>query len=116
MRHGLAHKKLNRNPTTRKALLRGLADQLVVNGRIETTLVKAKELRKVVEPLVSIAKVDTVANRRRAASVLYTKDAVKELFSKHGTAYASRNGGYTRILKFAFRPGDHARRALIEFV
>jgi large subunit ribosomal protein L17 len=116
MRHGLAHRKLNRNPTTRKALLRGLADQLIVNGRIETTLEKAKELRKVVEPLVASARVDSVAARRNAASVLFTKEAVKVLFSKRGVDFAARNGGYTRIMKFGFRPGDHARRALIEFV
>jgi large subunit ribosomal protein L17 len=116
MRHGLGHRKLNRNPAMRKALLRGLADQLIVNGRIETTLEKAKELRKIVEPLVASARIDSVAGRRNAAAVLYTKDAVKVLFSKRGVDHASRSGGYTRILKFGFRPGDHARRALIEFV
>ena len=116
MRHRLAHRKLNRNPDTRKALLRGLATQLIQHGRILTTLEKAKELRGVVEPLVSLARTDSVANRRLAAARLYGKEVVKVLFTKVAPANQARPGGFTRIMKLGFRPGDHARRAIIEFV
>lgn len=116
MRHRLAHRKLNRSPSQRKALLRGLATQLLEAGRIETTLERAKELRGVVEPLVTMAREDSVANRRLAASRLYGRDAVKKLFSEVAPANKTRPGGYTRILQLGFRPGDHARRAIIEFV
>jgi large subunit ribosomal protein L17 len=116
MRHGLAHRKLNRNPSQRKALLRGLATQLIEVGRIVTTLEKAKELRGVVEPLVTRARVDSVANRRIAASYLYTDAALTRLFKEVAPANNSRPGGYTRIVKLGVRPGDNARRAMIEFV
>jgi large subunit ribosomal protein L17 len=116
MRHRLGYRKLNKGPSERKALLRGLATQLIEHGRLETTVERAKELRGIVEPLVTIGRVDTVVNRRIAATTLYTKSAVKRLFSEVAPANASRPGGYTRILKLGFRPGDHARRALIEFV
>lgn len=116
MRHRLAHRKLNRNPAQRKALLRGLATQLITHGRIETTLEKAKELRGVVEPLVALARVDSVANRRLATSRLYGDDVVRRLFKEVAPANNSRPGGFTRIMKLGFRAGDHSRRAIIEFV
>jgi large subunit ribosomal protein L17 len=93
-----------------------LATQLVEHGRVETTLERAKELRGVVEPLVTLARGNTLAGRRQAAEMLYTKVALKRLFAEVAGANATRPGGYTRILKLGFRPGDHARRALIEFV
>ncbi|MCA2960390.1 MAG: 50S ribosomal protein L17 [Silvanigrellales bacterium] len=116
MRHRLAHRKLNRNPSQRKALLRGLATQLLEHGRIVTTLERAKELRGVVEPLVAKAREDSVSNRRYVAARVYGETALKRLFSEIAPANAQRPGGYTRILKLGFRPGDHARRAVIEFV
>jgi large subunit ribosomal protein L17 len=116
MRHRLGYRKLNRSPKKRKALLRGLVTQLIEYGRVETTLERAKELRGVVEPLVTLARNDTVANRRIAAQTLYTKESQSRLFSQVAGANAQRPGGYTRILRLGFRPGDHARRALIEFV
>ena len=116
MRHRLGHRKLNRNPSQRKALLRGLATQLLESGRILTTLERAKEIRGVVEPLVTLARKDNVANRRLAAATVYSKSALKRLFTDIAPANLSRPGGYTRILTLGFRPGDHARRAIIEFV
>ncbi|WGL60758.1 50S ribosomal protein L17 [Pigmentibacter sp. JX0631] len=116
MRHRLAHRKLNRDSAARKALLRGLATQLIEHGTVVTTLERAKELRKVVEPLVALARIDSVNTRRAAASTLYSKKSVGDLFSRVAPANAQRNGGYTRILRLGFRPGDHARRAIIEFV
>lgn len=116
MRHRLKHRKLNKDSAARKALLRGLATQLIEKRIIETTLERAKELRKVVEPLVALAKVDSVHHRRMAASYLYSKSAVIKLFTELGPQNATRPGGYTRVMRLGFRPGDHARRALIEFV
>lgn len=116
MRHRLAHRKLNRNPSQRKALLRGLATQLLEHGRIVTTLERAKELRGVVEPLVARAREDSVSNRRYVEARVYGETALKRLFTDIAPANSTRPGGYTRILKLGFRPGDHARRAIIEFV
>ncbi len=116
MRHRLKHRKLNRDSAARKALLRGLATQLLEKSSIVTTVERAKELRKVVEPLIALASTDSVNNRRAAAAVLYTKSAVGVLFTNVGPKNATRPGGYTRILKLGFRPGDHARRAIIELV
>jgi large subunit ribosomal protein L17 len=116
MRHRSGHRKLNRNPAQRRALLRGLAGQLIKHGRILTTLEKAKELRKVVEPLITRAKVDSVFNRRFVSSYIYEKDIVKKLFIDTKENYLKRPGGYTRILRLGFRPGDHASRAVIELV
>ena len=116
MRHRLAHRKLNRNPSQRKALLRGLATQLLEHGRIVTTLERAKELRGVVEPLVARARQDSTANRRYVAACVYGETALKRLFTEIAPANATRPGGYTRIMQLGFRPGDHARRAVIEFV
>jgi len=116
MRHRLAHRKLNRDSAARKALLRGLATQLIEHGTLVTTIERAKELRKIVEPLVALARVDSVNNRRNAAATLYSKKTVGDLFSRVAPPNAQRQGGYTRILKLGFRSGDHARRAIIEFV
>ncbi|MEY3902931.1 MAG: hypothetical protein RL189_2237 [Pseudomonadota bacterium] len=116
MRHRFGYRKLNRNSTERKALLRGLATQLLTSGRIETTVERAKELRGVVEPLITLARKDSLANRRIAAARLYGSEVVSKLFKEVAPATGTRPGGFTRILKLGFRPGDHARRALIELV
>lgn len=116
MKHRIGYRKLNKSSSARKALLRSLAVELVTHGRILTTLERAKELRRVVEPLVSQARQDSLAARRLVASRLNAPDAVKKLFTQWGPANASRPGGYTRILRMGFRAGDHARRAVIEFV
>jgi len=116
MRHRLGYRKLGRDTAARRALLRGLATQLLEHGILETTVDKARALRSVVEPLVTLAKVDSVVNRRRVASYLYSAPIVAKLFRQVGPANASRPGGYTRITKLGFRPGDHARRAVIELV
>ncbi len=116
MRHRFGYRKLNRNTAERKALLRGLATQLLTSGRIETTVERAKELRGVVEPLITLARKDSVANRRIAAARLYGGEVVNRLFKDVAPATGTRPGGFTRILKLGFRPGDHARRALIELV
>lgn len=116
MRHRLAHRKLNKDAAGRKALLRGLATQLLLKGRIFTTVERAKELRKVVEPLVSLGRTDSLTNRRLAESRVYGDEALSRLFSVVGPANKTRPGGYTRIYKLGFRSGDHARQAIIEFV
>lgn len=116
MRHRFGYRKLNRNTAERKALLRGLATQLISTGRIETTVERAKELRGVVEPLITLARKDSLANRRIAAARLYGTEVVARLFKEVAPATGNRPGGFTRILKLGFRPGDHARRALIELV
>lgn len=116
MRHRLAHRKLNRDMAGRKALLRGLATQLVLKGRIVTTIERAKELRKVVEPLVTLGRTDNLQNRRMAMASLYGEEVVSKLFSVVGPANKTRPGGYTRILHMGFRAGDRARQAMIEFV
>jgi large subunit ribosomal protein L17 len=116
MRHRFGYRKLNRNTAERKALLRGLATQLITTGRIETTVERAKELRGIVEPLITLARKDSLANRRIAAARLYGAEVVTRLFKTVAPATGTRPGGYTRILKLGFRPGDHARRALIELV
>jgi large subunit ribosomal protein L17 len=116
MRHRFGYRKLNRNTAERKALLRGLATQLLTTGRIETTVERAKELRGIVEPLITLARKDSLANRRIAAARLYGTEVVSRLFKTVAPSTGTRPGGYTRILKLGFRPGDHARRALIELV
>lgn len=116
MRHRLAHRKLNRPTGARNSLLRGLMTQLIQHEALETTIEKAKELRSVLEPLITMAKVDSVFNRRRAAASLYNKEAVVKLFKEIAPTNATRPGGYTRVLRLGFRPGDNARRAVIELV
>lgn len=118
MRHQKAGRTFNRDTNARKALFIGLAKNLIEKEQIKTTLPKAKDLRSVVEKLVTRAKVDTVANRRLVASELgnASSAAVKKLFTVLGPRYAKRPGGYTRVLKAGFRYGDAAPMAIIEFI
>ncbi len=118
MRHMKAGRKFNRDTNARKALFRGLAKNLIEREQIKTTLPKAKDLRSVVEKMITRAKTDSVANRRLAAAELgsTSADAVKKLFDVLGPRYAKRPGGYTRVLKAGFRYGDAAPMAVIEFI
>ena len=116
MRHRKAGRKLNRNSSHRNALFRNMSASLVEHEIIRTTVPKAKELRGVVEPLITLAKEDTVANRRLAFSRLRSNAAVRKLFDELGPRYAERPGGYTRVLKAGFRPGDNAPIGIIELV
>ena len=113
-RHGL--RKLNRTSSHRLAMLRNMTNSLFLHEAIKTTLPKAKELRRVAEPLVTLAKNATLANRRLAFDRLRDRDMVTKLFNELGPRYAARPGGYLRILKYGFRQGDAAPMALIEFV
>lgn len=116
MRHRLSGRQLNRNASHRKAMFRNMTASLVEHELIKTTLPKAKELRRVAEPLITLAKVDSVANRRLAFSRLRCKEAVGKLFSNLGPRYEGRPGGYIRILKCGFRSGDKAPMAYVELV
>jgi large subunit ribosomal protein L17 len=116
MRHRKAGRKLNRNSSHRKALLKNLSIALIEQDIIRTTLPKAKELRKFVEPLITMGKTDTVANRRHVFSKLRSDAAVAKLFSTISVNSKDRKGGYTRIIKAGFRPGDKADMAYIELV
>ncbi len=118
MRHKSAGRTFNRDTNSRKALFVGLAKNLIEKEQIKTTLPKAKDLRSVVEKLITRAKVDTVANRRLTAAELgnNSANAVKKLFTVLGPRYAQRPGGYTRVLKAGFRYGDAAPMAIIELV
>ena len=116
MRHRKSGRQLNRNSSHRKAMFKNMAASLFENELIKTTLPKAKELRKVAEPLITLSKQDTVANRRLAFSRLRQKDVVKKLFEELGTRYQDRPGGYLRILKCGFRSGDNAPMAYVELV
>tara|TARA_Y100000389_G_scaffold86877_1_gene83527 strand:+ start:851 stop:1255 length:405 start_codon:yes stop_codon:yes gene_type:complete len=116
MRHRKAGRKLNRNSSHRKALLKNLAIALIEQDIIRTTLPKAKELRKVIEPLITLGKEDSVANRRLAFSRLRSDSAVAKLFTEVSVNSKDRKGGYTRIIKAGFRPGDKADMAYIELV
>lgn len=118
MRHAKAGRTFNRDTNARKALFVGLAKNLIEKEQIKTTLPKAKDLRSVVEKLITRAKVDTVANRRLTASELgnSSNETVKKLFTVLGPRYANRPGGYTRVLKAGFRYGDAAPMAIIELV
>lgn len=113
-RHGL--RKLNRTSSHRQAMFRNMANALLRHEAIKTTLPKAKELRKVVEPLITLGKTPTLANKRLAFSRLRDRDMVVKLFGDIGPRFAARPGGYTRVLKFGFRNGDNAPMALIELV
>jgi len=113
-RHGL--RKLNRTSSHRLAMFRNMAVSLITHEAIKTTLPKAKELRRVVEPLITLAKEPTVANKRLAFARLRDRDAVVKLFGEIGPRYAARNGGYTRVLKMGFRQGDNAPMAFMELV
>ena len=116
MRHRKAGRKLNRNSSHRKALLKNLAIALIEQDIIKTTLPKAKELRKVIEPLITLGKEDTVANRRLAFNKLRSDAAVAKLFTEIAVNAKERKGGYTRIIKAGFRQGDKADMAYIELV
>lgn len=116
MRHRLGLRKLNRTTSHRLAMLRNMANALLRHEAIKTTLPKAKELRKVVEPLITIGKTPSLANRRLAYDRLRDREIVGKLFAEIGPRYASRPGGYCRILKFGFRSGDNAPMALMELV
>ncbi|MCX7813922.1 MAG: 50S ribosomal protein L17 [Tepidimonas ignava] len=116
MRHGHGLRKLNRTSAHRQAMLRNMANSLLKHEAIKTTLPKAKELRRVVEPLITLAKNPTVANRRLAFSRLRDRDTVVKLFNELGPRYQTRPGGYTRILKMGFRVGDNAPMAYMELV
>ena len=114
MRHGHGLRKLNRTTSHRLAMLRNMSNSLLRHELIKTTLPKAKELRRVVEPLITLAKEPTLANRRLAFNRLRDREMVTKLFSELGPRYQTRPGGYTRILKFGFRVGDNAPMALME--
>lgn len=116
MRHRKSGRQLNRNSSHRKAMFSNMANSLFDHEIIKTTLPKAKELRRVAEPLITLAKDDSVANRRLAFSRLRDKAMVGKLFSTLGPRYKDRPGGYTRIMKCGFRPGDKAPMAYIELV
>ena len=116
MRHRKSGRQLNRNSSHRQAMFRNMASSLIGHEIIKTTLPKAKELRRVVEPLITLAKVDTVANRRLAFARTRNTETVAKLFNELGPRFAQRAGGYTRILKCGFRAGDNAPMAYIELV
>ena len=116
MRHRKSGRQLNRNSSHRKAMFRNMACSLIEHEVIRTTVPKAKELRRVAEPLITLAKSDSVANRRLAFSRMRSKAAVGKLFSEIGPRYQERPGGYTRILKCGFRAGDAAPMAFVELV
>lgn len=116
MRHQKSGRKLNRNSSHRKAMFRNMAASLMRHEAIRTTLPKAKELRRVVEPLITMSKTDSVAKRRLAFSRLRDRDVVSKLFAELGPRYKSRPGGYLRILKCGYRDGDKAPMAIVELV
>jgi large subunit ribosomal protein L17 len=116
MRHGHGLRKLNRTSEHRLAMLRNMCVSLLRHEAIKTTLPKAKELRRVVEPLITLAKEPTVANRRLAFDRLRDRAIVTKLFGEIGPRYQARPGGYTRILKMGFRVGDNAPMAFVELV
>ncbi len=116
MRHGHGLRKLNRTTSHRLAMLRNMMNSLIAHEAIKTTVPKAKELRRVVEPMITLAKEATVANRRLAFDRLRDRDSVTKLFDVLGPRFKARPGGYTRILKMGFRVGDNAPMALVELV
>ena len=116
MRHRNANRKLNRTSSHRNAMLRNMANSLVTHETIVTTLPKAKELRRVVEPLITLGRIPSLANRRLAFDRTRDRDVVVKLFGDLGPRFANRNGGYVRILKCGFRKGDNAPLALVELV
>ena len=116
MRHGNGLRKLNRTSSHRLAMLRNMANSLIEHEAIKTTVPKAKELRRVVEPLITLAKEPTLANKRLAFDRLRNRDNVVKLFNVLGPRFQTRPGGYTRILKMGFRVGDNAPMAFVELV
>ncbi len=116
MRHHLGLRKLNRTSSHRLAMLRNMTVSLLRHEVIKTTLPKAKELRRVAEPILTLGKKPSLANRRLAFARLRDREMVTKLFDELGPRYATRNGGYSRILKFGFRKGDNAPMALVELL
>lgn len=116
MRHRNSNRKLNRTSSHRMAMLRNMANSLLTHETIVTTLPKAKELRRIAEPLITLGKKPSLANRRLAFDRTRDRDVVVKLFGDLGPRFAARNGGYVRILKYGFRPGDNAPMALVELV
>ena len=116
MRHGNGLRKLNRTSAHRQAMLRNMMNSLIAHEAIKTTVPKAKELRKVIEPMITLSKVDSVANRRLAFARLRDDASVAKLFTDLGPRFKARPGGYTRILKMGFRVGDNAPMAFVELV
>ena len=116
MRHRKAGRQLNRNSAHREAMFRNMAGSLIRHELIKTTLPKAKELRRVAEPLITLGKTDSVHHRRLAFARLRDKEVVGKLFTELGPRYESRPGGYLRILKSGYRPGDNAPMAYVELV
>ena len=116
MRHRLGLRKLNRTSSHRLAMFRNMTNSLLKHEVIKTTLPKAKELRRVVEPMITLGKTPTTANRRLAFNRLRDRDMVPKLFNELGPRYAKRHGGYLRILKYGFRTGDNAPMALVELM
>ncbi|HAI69199.1 MAG TPA: 50S ribosomal protein L17 [Gammaproteobacteria bacterium] len=116
MRHRHAGKQLNRTSSHRKAMFKNMAVSIMRHELIKTTLPKAKELRRVVEPLITLAKKDSVANRRLAFARLRDREIVTKLFNELGPRYKERPGGYLRVLKYGFRQGDKAPMAIVELV
>ncbi|MFT4652982.1 MAG: large subunit ribosomal protein L17 [Patiriisocius sp.] len=116
MRHRKSGRQLNRNSSHRTAMFKNMASSLVKHEVIKTTLPKAKELRRVIEPLITLAKQDSVANRRLAMARTADREVVGKLFNELGPRYDARPGGYTRILKCGFRSGDNAPMAYVELV
>ncbi|MGA8148915.1 MAG: 50S ribosomal protein L17 [Gallionellaceae bacterium] len=116
MRHRLGLRKLNRTSSHRLAMLRNMTVSLLRHEVIKTTLPKAKELRRVAEPILTLGKKPSLANRRLAFDRLRDREMVSKLFDELGPRYAARNGGYSRILKFGFRKGDNAPMALVELL
>ncbi len=116
MRHRHSGRQLNRNSSHRKAMFKNMTVSLIEHELIRTTVAKAKELRRVAEKLITLAKVDSVANRRLAFARLRDRDAVTKLFNELGPRYENRPGGYLRILKCGFRTGDKAPMAYVELV
>jgi large subunit ribosomal protein L17 len=116
MRQGLGLRKLNRTSAHRLAMLRNMTNSLLRHESIKTTLPKAKELRRIAEPIITLGKKPSLSNRRLAFNRLRDREMVIKLFAELGPRYAKRNGGYLRILKFGFRPGDNAPMALVELM
>lgn len=116
MRHGMSGRAFGRSPSHRKATMQAITVALIKNELIKTTVPKAKELRRVAEPLITRAKADTLANRRLVFSRLRDRDAVTKLFNEIGPRYSKRPGGYLRILRCGFRAGDDAPMAYVELV
>jgi len=116
MRHGNDHRKLGRNPSHRKALLRNLMNSLVISERIETTVARAKELRRLADRLITLGKRETLHARRRVFALLCSKEATDKLFAGLAGRFAGREGGYTRIVRTGYRAGDGAELAILEYL